>query len=119
VQVTLAFFATSLPSVPLQFRDTPGGDGIEVTMAGEAPLLMRFDPKTHLPAALGAMEYSNFHEVNGMKVPFRFVTKATGRPAPRYADGRNNYGVDVLEEGWEIKDIHFNVKIDPIMFKVK
>ena len=117
VQVTLALFAASFPSVPLQFRDAPSGDGIEVTMAGEAPLLLRFDPNTHLPAAFGAMAYSNFHDVNGMKVPFRFVTKATVPAVGPYGIGS---GVARLgEQGWEIKEIRFNVKIDPKVFKTK
>lgn len=111
VEMTLAWFATSFPSVPLQFLDAPGTkDGTEITVKGQTSVVMRFDPKTGLPAALGALEFSRYRLINGMNVASRFVIPASGASS-NVSEG--------WERGWEINEIRFNVTINPKVFATK
>ena len=111
VEMTLAWFATSFSSVPLQFLDAPGTkDGTEITVKGQTSVIMRFDPKTGLPAALGALEFSRYRLINGMSVATRFVIPASG-DSSKVSEG--------WERGWEINEIRFNVTINPKVFATK
>lgn len=111
LEMTLAWFATSFSSVPLQFLDAPGTkDGTEITVKGQDSVIMRFDPKTGLPAALGTLEFSRYRSINGMNVATRFVVPASG-DSSKVSEG--------WERGWEISEIRFNVKINPKVFATK
>lgn len=108
LELTLAWFATSFSSVPVQFLDANGTkDGTEITVKGRTSVSMRFDSKTGLPAALGALEFSRFRLINGMNVATRFVVPASGN------DSR------VRDRVWEIDEIRFNVTINPKVFATK
>ena len=70
-------------------------------------VIMRFEPNTHLPAGLGTLEYSDYRDVGGVKVPFRM-----GR-MQRFERGPLHF------VGYEIKQVLFNVPIDKSVFDDK
>lgn len=108
VDVTLGLFATSFAGVPLEFLDAPGtSSGTEITVRDKVSVVMRFDPTTRLPAALGTVEYSNYRDVRGLEVPFRI-----GRML-RLDDGKLHFA------GYEIKDVRMNVPIGKSVFDNK
>jgi hypothetical protein len=115
LRVTLGMFATSFPGAPVQFVDPPAaprsaavavvGDGINATLF--------FDQRTHLPAGIDEYVYTDFRDVNGVRVPFRIVRT---RDAARAQSLGYPRALDVLEE-WRVRQFRVNVAIDPKVFR--
>jgi hypothetical protein len=135
-QVTLGLFATSFSGAPLTFVEAEGtkaGTAVEVmvsdiSLAAGAPITgwswlaagggvaeivpsitLTFDPHTHLPAGLGHFVYSDYRDVDGLQVPFRFAWIVP--------IGSHGVAPGTIAEEWDIKEFHFNVAIDPKVFR--
>jgi hypothetical protein len=72
LNVTLGLFASALPVVPARFRleTRVNGPAVLVTAPGFSDNL-GFDPITHLPIRVGQLFYSDYRDVDGVKVPFK------------------------------------------------
>ena len=104
VRLTLGMFAASFAGAPLTFSD-PGGVPGSHTVAVELPqgrtMLLEFDPVTHLPARFDDVQYSDYRQVDGMKVPFRITRLGSAK----YVDAST------------LDSIRFNVEIPTRRFR--
>lgn len=109
VQVTLGMFARTFASVPLSFYETKGTeDGSAISVFGDRWVTMNFDPMTHLPLSLGTLQYMDYRDVAGVKVPFNIGQMVL------YHDGKKT---TTAFRGLEIKSVKINVPIGAGTFK--
>jgi hypothetical protein len=102
VEVTLGMFVASFAGAPVQFAEaSEDTDALIVTRSGSTGRLS-LDSKTRLPRRFDDLTYSDYREIGGVKVPFRFV-RATRTGA-------------IVEE-WRVKTVRHNVPVDDRAFR--
>ena len=98
VRLTLGMFATSFSGAPVTFSDAPGaarGRAVVVQLHQRGSALLEFDPITHLPARFGHVQYFDFRDVDGVKVPFRIVHAGSARSVNEWRFDRIRFDVDL------------------------
>lgn len=101
VRTTLALFAASFRGAPVQFADAPGDANATIVTGVGAPLVLTFDPQTHLPVRIDDFAYSDYRDVAGLKVAFRVIQMAGGRAF----------------ETREVRDVQLDAPLDPSAFR--
>jgi hypothetical protein len=72
LNVTLGLFAAALPAVPVQFQSGTRVSGAAVFVSRPGfTVTLEFDPITHLPTRADDLFYSDYRDVDGVKVPFK------------------------------------------------
>lgn len=76
LDLTLGLLVAAMPSVPAEFRRNPNPVRPSVLVLGPGyygAAQLVFDPVTHLAARFNDIVYSNYREVDGLKVPFKMT----------------------------------------------
>ena len=102
VRLTLGMFATSFAGAPVTFADGTRPGAVRVIVNGDT-VELEFDDATGLPSRFGSLEYRDYRDVNGVKVPFRMVV----------ADGSS------FVNAWTIDHVRFDVELPDARFRRK
>ena len=94
-------FAASFDAAPVAFAAAPGNPNELVATQVGTSVTVRFDPITNLPASFGDIEYGDYREVGGRKVPHLITKHIAGR----------------LKHVLRVEQARFNSEIDPKVFR--